>query len=209
MKDRPPDLIPTSSALLRRLKDWNDAASWQVFCQTYSKLIYNTAIRAGLTDAEAQDVEQETLLSVAKAMRDFEYDPAVGSFKGWLLQLTGWRIKNQLKKRMPAVCREARPEADTSSTSPTERVPDPASLDMAAVWDQEWKRSLLEAALERIKRTANPRQYEMFYLHRVKKLPPGQVAKTLNVNLARVYLATHRISALVKKEIRRLEREMI
>jgi RNA polymerase sigma-70 factor (ECF subfamily) len=209
MSDRCPEFIPTSSSLLHRLKDWDDDASWQLFCQTYRKLIYNTARRAGLSDAEAQDVVQETLLSVAKAMREFKYDPVVGSFKGWLLQLTGWRINNQLKKRLPKACRDTLPETDSSRTSAAQRLPDPATLDMGAVWDEEWRRSLLEAALERVKQIANPRQYEIYYLHVIKKLPPDQVARTFNVNVARVYLAKHRINVLVKKEVRRLEREMI
>jgi RNA polymerase sigma factor (sigma-70 family) len=209
MSDRSPEFIPTSSSLLGRLKNWEDAASWQLFCSTYSNLICNTAIRAGLSDAEAQDVAQDTLLSVAKAMREFKYDPARGSFKGWLLQLTGWRIKNQLKKRLPNACREAPSEEETSRTSTAHRLPDPASLNMAAVWDEEWRRSQLDAAIERVKQTANPRHYEVFHLHAIKKLPAAQVAKTLNMNVAQVYLAKHRVTALVKKEVRRLEREMI
>ncbi|SPE52224.1 RNA polymerase, sigma-24 subunit, ECF subfamily [Verrucomicrobia bacterium] len=209
MSDKTSEFIPTSSSLLVRIKDWNDAAGWQLFCDTYRKLIYNTAIRAGLADAEAQDVVQDTFLSVAKKMPEFEYDAARGSFKGWLLQLTGWRIKNQLKKRLPAEPMDRRPEAGTSSTSTARRVPDPASLDMTAVWDEEWQKNLLDAAIERVKQKANPRHYEIFYLHAVKKLPAAQVAKTLNVNVAQVYLANHRVAALVKKEVRRLERELI
>src|ERR1041384_4826456 len=100
--DRRPEFIPTRATLLSRLKDWNDQESWKDFFETYWKLIYATAIRAGLSDAEAQDVVQDTVVSVAKKMHDFKYDPALGSFKGWLRQLTRWRILNQLKKRMPA-----------------------------------------------------------------------------------------------------------
>src|SRR5437773_1397624 len=86
------ELIPTRQSLLSRLKDWNDQESWRDFFETYSWLIYKTAIRAGLTEAEAQDVVQETVLSVSKSMPGFEYDASKGSFKSWLLQLTRWRI---------------------------------------------------------------------------------------------------------------------
>src|SRR5437870_3033761 len=96
------ELAPTRSSLIGRLKDWEDQEGWREFFNTYWKLIYATAIKAGLMDAEAQDVVQDTVLSVAKKMRDFKYDPGIGSFKGWLLQLTRWRILNQLKKRLPA-----------------------------------------------------------------------------------------------------------
>src|ERR1017187_6590480 len=95
------EFIPTRQSLLSRLKNWNDQESWKVFFDTYWKLIYNAAVRAGLTDAEAQDVVQETVIAVSKNIPQFVYDPARGSFKGWLMRQTTWRIAGQLRKRMP------------------------------------------------------------------------------------------------------------
>src|SRR6185369_2920245 len=76
--------LPTRQSLLSRLKDWNDQEGWKEFFDTYWQLIYNAAVRTGLTDSEAQDVVQETLIEVATHMPGFHYDPAIGSFKGWL-----------------------------------------------------------------------------------------------------------------------------
>src|SRR5580658_9537688 len=76
--------IPTRRSLLSRLKNWNDNESWRVFFYTYWRLIYNTAVRAGLNDAQAQDVVQETIISVLKSIPSFQYDPSKGTFKGWL-----------------------------------------------------------------------------------------------------------------------------
>src|SRR6266853_3603253 len=98
MPMHPDELIPTRQSLLSRLKDWNDQDSWKEFFDTYWKLVYGVAIKAGLTDAEAQDVVQETVLSVAKRMPDFQYDPAVGSFKNWLLVITRRRINDHFRK---------------------------------------------------------------------------------------------------------------
>src|SRR2546426_12491692 len=94
-------LIPTRATLLQRLKDWQDQPSWQEFFDTYWRLIYGVARKAGLTESEAEDVVQETMFSVAKHMPSFKYDPAIGSFKGWLLTLTRWRIIFPLGKRGP------------------------------------------------------------------------------------------------------------
>src|SRR5712671_1592065 len=101
MKHDPDELIPTRSSLLHRLKNWQDETSWQEFFNIYWKLVYGVARKAGMSDAEAQDVVQETVISVAKKIGEFKCDPAAGSFKVWLLNLTRWRILNQLKKRMP------------------------------------------------------------------------------------------------------------
>src|SRR5206468_6934674 len=75
------DSIATRASLLGRLKNWEDQASWQEFTETYSRLILGVAIQAGLTEAEAKDVEQETLLRVAQTIHEFESNPARGSLK--------------------------------------------------------------------------------------------------------------------------------
>ena len=93
------ELIPTRRTLLSRLKDWNDQKNWQVFFDTYWSLIYYTARKGGLTEAEAEDAVQETIISVMKSMPTFHYDGEKGSFKGWLLQLTRWWVMDQLRKR--------------------------------------------------------------------------------------------------------------
>src|SRR6267143_3775577 len=93
------ELIPTRATLLQRLKDWQDRSSWQEFFDTYWKLIYGVARKAGMTVDEAQDVVQGTMVSGARQMPTFKYDPALGSFKGWLLNMTRWRITDQLRKR--------------------------------------------------------------------------------------------------------------
>ena len=91
--------LPTRASLLRRLKRWEDQESWREFFNTYWRLIYGAATKAGLNDAEAQDVVQDTVIAVAKKIEDFKYDPALDSFKGWLLYLTRKRIALHYRKR--------------------------------------------------------------------------------------------------------------
>jgi RNA polymerase sigma-70 factor (ECF subfamily) len=196
--------IPTRQSLLGRLKDWNDQESWQVFFDTYWRLIYNTAVKAGLNDAEAQDVVQETILSVCKKLPGFEYDPAKGSFKAWLLTMTRWRITAQLRNRQPESEQPGRgrlPPTSTARTATVERLADPAASALDALWDEEWERNLLAAALERVKRKVAPKDYQVFDYYVSQGLPVSQVARALRVNRGQVYLAKHRINRLIKKEI--------
>ncbi|HOW68925.1 MAG TPA: sigma-70 family RNA polymerase sigma factor, partial [Verrucomicrobiota bacterium] len=92
------DLIPTRWSLLTRLKNWEDHDSWHVFFNTYWRLIYCVARKAGLSDSAAQDVVQETLLTVARKLPEFKTNPEAGSFKGWLMQITRRRIIDQWRK---------------------------------------------------------------------------------------------------------------
>src|SRR5437762_6958342 len=94
--------IPTRRSLLVRLKNWDDQESWKDFFDTYWRLIYNVATKAGLSDAEAQEVVQETVIAVARKIGEFKADPAHGSLSAWLMQLTRWRIADQWRKRARA-----------------------------------------------------------------------------------------------------------
>src|SRR5213595_918550 len=102
----------TRRSLVDRLVNWDDQKRWQEFFDTYWKLIYSAARKAGLTDAEAQEVVQETVITVAKKIDKLKYDPAIGSFKGWLLQITRWRIVDQFRKREPGNAKRRRSADD-------------------------------------------------------------------------------------------------
>jgi DNA-directed RNA polymerase specialized sigma24 family protein len=137
----------------------------------------------------------------------FKRDRKFGSFKGWLRNLTRWRIADQLRKRTPnALGGDVASNGSTSPVDPAE-IPMPVDGDLERIWDAEWQSNLMEAALERVKRHVKEEHYQMFDLNVVRQWPPNKVAKTLEVSIAQVYLAKHRITALLKKEVRLLEKQ--
>ncbi|HXX41765.1 MAG TPA: sigma-70 family RNA polymerase sigma factor [Chthoniobacterales bacterium] len=198
-------LAATRRSLVDRLANWNDQQRWQEFFDTYWKLIYSAARQSGLTDAEAQEVVQETIITVAKKIDKLKYDPAIGSFKGWLLQITRWRIVDQFRKREPGNARRP-PLTDERLTATIERVPDGQSVDLDALWEKEWQQNLFEAAIARVKKKVDPKQFQIFDCYVRKEWPAQKVASQLRVNVGQVYLTRHRVSALLKKEIRALEK---
>jgi RNA polymerase sigma factor (sigma-70 family) len=203
------ELIPTRATLIQRLKNWQDQSSWQDFFDTYWKLIYGVALKGGLTAAEAQDVVQETMIAVAKHMPTFEYDPAIGSFKTWLLNMTRWRITDQLRKRGPAFAASQPTPGDTAtSTRTVEKVVDPASPDLDALWDAEWEKNLLDAALAKVKRRLDPQKYQIFDLYVNKEWPPEKVAATFGISVDQVYLAKHRTTEMIKEEVKKMEQKI-
>jgi len=125
-----------------------------------------------------------------------------------MLQLTRWRIINQLKKRQREGARQAcAPSAnDSDRTATVERIADPAGLDLEKTWNEEWEKNLLTAAMERLKRQVDPAQLQLFDLYCLEQWPAQKVARTLGVSLGRVYLAKHRIGRLLKKQVQLLRR---
>ena len=197
-------LTATRTSLLARLKDWRDDLSWQRFFDTYWHPIYGVARARGLTETEAQDLVQEVMVSVAKHMPRFQYDRSVGSFRSWLLNLVRWRIVDQMRRR---VC--STPKSDPEATSATELVPDSeAEFGLKILWDKEWKKNVVEVALKRVRRQIDPKRYQVFDFYVNKNWPVEKVAKTFGIKTDQVYLAKHRITSLIKKEVARMEAEI-
>ena len=201
---KPTGLAATRRSLIERLADWNDRKHWQEFFDGYWKLIYSAARKSGLTDAEAQEVVQETIITVAKNIEKLKYDPAIGSFKGWLLQITRWRIVDQFRKREPGNAKSPR-GAEDRLTATIDRVPD-SGVDLDAVWEAEWKENLLEGAIARVKKKVDPKQFQIFDCYVRKECPAQKVAEQLRVSVGQVYLARHLVGAVLKKEIKALEK---
>src|ERR1044072_5990413 len=198
-------LLATRRSLVERLADWRDRKRWQEFFDTYWKLIYSAARKSGLHDAEAQEVVQETFITVAKKIDNLKYDPTIGSFKGWLLQITRWRIADQFRKRELAEAGLSL-SVDDDATATIERVPDSRIVDLEALWKKEWQENLFEAAIARVKKKVDPKQFQVFDCYVRKEWPAQKVAEQLRVSVGQVYLARHRVGAVLKKEIRALEK---
>ena len=200
------ELVPTRRTLIERLRNLDDQDSWQEFFDTYWKLIYCAAVKAGLSDPEAEDVVQETVTGVAHRMPAFRYEPEVCSFKGWLMHITRRRIIDRLRRRQTQPQRFEPLPSDTTTAGL--QIPDSAAeRAFKGVWDEEWEKNLVDAALERAKRQIKPEHYQIFYLHSVKNMPARDVGELVGVSVAKVYVVRHRVAQLLKREVRRLERD--
>lgn len=203
------EFIPTRPSLLKRLKDFEDTASWQDFYDTYHRLIFSTAIKMGVHQPEAEDVVQEVVLTVARTMPEFRYDPEVCSFKTWLMRLARSRIVDHLRKRSTREPVRGIETDDGTGTSVMNLLPDPAGPALEAIWEEEWRSDVLEKATLRVKARVNAEQYQMFDFYVLRKVSVLKVAKDLGVNVGQIYLAKHRVTKLIKAEVKALEEELL
>lgn len=198
------ELLQTSLSLLSRLRDSGNSAGWQRFYDTYSRLLFSVAKRSGLSGAEVQDVVQETLIDVAGQMPGFRYDPARGSFKGWLLLIVRRRIADHFRRKHyqfggERVARESPIEPQSAGQHAM------AESEIDRVWAEEWNQHILQAALARVKEEVEPLQFQMFHLHVVKEVPAEEVAERLGVRASAVYWAKYRVGGRVKRVLREIE----
>jgi RNA polymerase sigma-70 factor (ECF subfamily) len=203
--------VPTRWTLLERLQRQGDDGSWREFFETYWRLIYGFACKAGLSDAEAQDVVQETVIGVQRDLPQFEAHPKAGKFRAWLFQRVRWRVVDQLRKRgpravtLPASARaagplDARDQADleADASAPTHEV---AAAELERAWDEEWQQHRLTTALSRLRQKVRPQHFQAFDLYVLKGRPVAEVARRTKLAQATVYVVKLRLSQMLKREL--------
>jgi RNA polymerase sigma-70 factor (ECF subfamily) len=195
--EEPVSSLRTRPSLLLRVQAFDDHTSWEEFHRLYRKLIYGLARRSGLSHADSEDIAQEVFTRVAETIAQFESNPARGSFRGWLMNLTRWRISNKFSRR-PRDEREASP-SQADGTAPIDLIADQADTD--DLWEKEWQRHIMDAACERIARKVSARHYQVFDLYVRQQWPVQDVARELGTSAASVYLIGHRLTKQLKAEV--------
>lgn len=196
--DDAPSFPDTRPTLLQRLPDASDGEAWRSFVETYGPLVYRFALRRGLQPSDAADVVQEVMLKVARGIGRFEYDRSQGRFRGWLFTIA-WRAlidrANRLKKR-----------SEVSGDSIAETTPDPAA-DAEALWDSEYRRSLLQRALPLVKPQFTEVTWEAFRLTALEGKTAEETAESLGISLGSIYVARSRVTTRLRERIRQIEAE--
>lgn len=186
----------TRLSLLQRLGDLTDQKSWQEFYETYDSLIYHMACRKGLDHHEGEDVVQEAVIAVARAMAAgrYQYDATV-TFKGYLRFIVSACIGKQWGRR----------PRELLANGATPEVTDPRTANGDPMWEEEWARHLPRAALKRLE--LSPKQHRIFELYVIQEEPARKVARNLSVSITQVYLAKHRHWTRYVEAMRKIERD--
>jgi RNA polymerase sigma factor (sigma-70 family) len=196
------DSPSTRPSLLVRIRDARDAAAWSRFVEVYAPLIYGFARRHRLQDADAADLTQDVLRRVAAAVNRLDYDPAMGSFRGWLFTVVRNRLRTFLARR-PRQCPGC---GDLAAQAVLEAQPAPED-DSAARWDREYEQRLMAWAARQVRDQVEEATWQAFWRTSMDGKPAKQVAGELGMTVAAVYMAKSRVVARLKEQIRELQGE--
>jgi RNA polymerase sigma factor (sigma-70 family) len=207
MAHYPDKWLATRTTLISRLRDWEDESSWSHFLDTYGPVVFGVALKSGLTPEDAEEVVQDTVIAIAKHVRQFRYDRSKGSFKAWILAVARSKMVDRWRKaqRQPA---RAEPAASfDSETTFIERLPDASAIAPDQLWEEEWKKNLVASSQQRLKETANPKHFQVFDCLVNKGWAPAVVADKFNIHVDQIYVIKQRMTAQLKEEVDRLRAE--
>jgi RNA polymerase sigma factor (sigma-70 family) len=185
------DLPATRASLLVRLRDRQDDGAWSEFVRLYAPVIYRFARGKGLQDADAADLTQEVLRSVTSSVAGF--DPQLGLFRSWLFTLAHRRLYDFVQR--------------TRRDQTVELIDEQPARGEEDSWNQEFERQLFVLAADLIRPAFAETTWQAFQLAAVDGQSGQQVAATLGISVAAVYLAKSRVMVRLKAEIARLQVE--
>jgi RNA polymerase sigma-70 factor (ECF subfamily) len=194
------DNQPTRPSLLIALREPGDHQAWRTFVEIYTPLIYGHCRRRGLQDADAADVTQEVMKSVAEAIRRFEYERSRGTFRAWLLTITRNKLSHFLARR----AHQPQGTGDTAvheflDTQPDERVD--------ADWETDYRQRLFDVAVERVRAEFQESTWQAFWRTAVQAEPVADVAAGLGLSAGAVYVARSRVIARLRTCVDQISEE--
>jgi RNA polymerase sigma-70 factor (ECF subfamily) len=188
----------TQASLLLRLRDLRDAEAWTQFVKLYLPLVFAYLRRQRLQEADAADVAQDVLRSVAAALPGFEYDAARGSFRGWLLAVTRSRAAAWWNSHR----RQALPVTDSALVGWLDQQ---ATDDERAAWEDDFRRSLLALAIEKVRPLVQPATWQAFWRTSIEHQPAEQAAAELGMSIGALYVARSRVIGRLRQAIQEIE----
>jgi len=193
----------TRVTLLARIKDGQDTVAWREFVQLYGPVIYRFARNRGLQDADAADLMQDVMRSVARNAAKMEYDPKKGTFRGWLYTVTRNKIYNFLNSQR----NRPRGTGDSAGWERLEATPARAEDGPDEDWEREYQRRLSARAMDLVKSEFQESTWQAFWKTAVEARPAGEVGKELGMSPGAVYVAKSRVLARLREEVKQMMNE--
>ncbi|MBX3440645.1 MAG: sigma-70 family RNA polymerase sigma factor [Planctomycetaceae bacterium] len=189
----------TRASLILRLPDARDVEAWDEFVALYEPLVYRLARHKGLQSADAQDVVQEVLLAVSRAVERWDPDREKGRFRDWLFRISRNLVINFLtrKRHLPLG------RGGSEFVQMLAEQSDPASK-QSAVFEQEFERERFRLAAARVRQRTDEKKWNAFWQTSVEERPIADVAVELNMSIGAVYIARSRVMKQLQAEVQRL-----
>jgi len=178
----------TRASLLIRVRDPADQAAWQEFVEIYRPLILRLARHKGMQRADADDVAQQVLLSVAKAVEG--YDPQRARFRTWLHRIAQNAILNGLARGKPD-----RGSGDSDILAGLQQHPahDGPDSDLLRL---EYRLEVFRWAARQVRKEFQDDTWMAFWLTAVEGRDGDSAAQQLGKSRGAIYAARSRVTRL-------------
>lgn len=196
MPNSPPE---TRASLILRLRNAEDMAAWEEFTEIYGPVVFRVARRRGLQVADAENLCQEVLLSVAQSVSQWVGRDDRGSFHAWLLRIAHNEAVDMLSQR---ATRSLGKDGEQG-----QKLLDAASVrnDISSLIEREYERELFRLAADRVQQVVSPQTWQAFRLTEVEGQSVQQAAEALGTTTGHIYVSRSRVMARIKEFVQEYE----
>lgn len=184
----------TRDSLIARIKDPADGTAWAEFLGIYRPVIYRLSRKRGLQDADAQDVTQQVLLSIAKAVERWQPGPDRPPFRAWLVTITRNAVNKALSRR--------KPDVGSGSSSVALLLNMHCATDVDEAFDLESRLAALQYATAQIRPEFSDMTWRLFWESVVLGKSVAEVALESGRTSGAVYMARFKVLQRLKAKAR-------
>lgn len=177
----------TTTILLEQLLN-TETNAWQRFMDRFRTPMVRFARRCGLTEEQAEDATQDTLVRFVEQYREGQYDRSRGRLGSWLFTLMYNSIRSQ--RRDDARSPKQGPRVIDRTTF-FSALPDEATAKQ--VWEQDWEHHALSMCMNQLRSEVSPSHFQIFELTIFREVPAAEVARQLGLTRDAVYQARYRM----------------
>lgn len=196
----PPDITytQTHASMFARLVSSPSTANpaWAEFVDRYGDLIRSFCRSHGLQSSDTEDVLQDVLLGLSKALPGFTYDPSKGRFRGYLKTATLHAIYKTFRQEKAATSLEDRESMVAAAT---------ADANIDERWERAWRQYHLRRAFAQLATEVSSRDLQAFERYALQGEDGGSVAKQMGISVEALYQVksrcTKRLAAIVAAQV--------
>ncbi len=179
----------TTSLLLDALRDERDQDGWREFTERYWPVLVGLGVHLGLTETDAADAAQWTLVEFLREFRAGRYQRGKGRLSAFVIGIAKNRIRalrRQSARRAPA------------GIEPADEIDDAT---LQNVWEQQRRSAILQAAITTLRESTKiaPATLQAFELVALRDVPAEEAARQAGISVDDVYLARHRCTRKLRE----------
>jgi RNA polymerase sigma factor (sigma-70 family) len=186
----------TRLSLIARLSDHDDVEAWDEFVAIYVPLLYRLARQKGLQHADAEELSQEVLIAVSRAVHRWQPDPERGRFRDWLFRIGRNAIINFLTRPKYRAIGSGKSDVMWMLEQKCDD-----TCGESAVFALEERREVFHWAAARVSSVVEPTTWQAFWQTSVESRPIAEVARSLGISVGSVYVARSRVMARIRSEV--------